>query len=79
MPMSEAEREPLECYGEAIFNKGRADTVRSHGPKGLRIIEHEGEHYWTCPECGWMLKEFMGERVDDWRSESDTLDEGQGE
>lgn len=60
-----SQHEPLECYGDVEHQRGKAPDKRTHGPVEIEKTETTDGTFWTCPECGWLLKEFMGVHVDD--------------
>ena len=32
----------------------------SHTPTKFEVIQHDGEHFWKCPECEHMIDEAFG-------------------
>lgn len=42
------------------------DPGDRHPERHIEPKNVQGEWNWTCPTCGWLLKEFMGENVEDY-------------
>jgi len=60
--------EVLECYGDIIRERGK-EPQRSHGPVAIEVRNPsgvDGQRFY-CPECEWLLDEFLGVAVEDVR------------
>ena len=49
-----------ECFG--TLDDGRHRGIE------LEIIQSDGDHYFRCPECGWMMRRlgFQGVSAEDY-------------
>lgn len=56
-----------ECRSEAEIDLVCiGDVGQRHEPTLIAPKQCQGEWYWTCRTCGWLLKSFLGESVIDY-------------